>query len=512
MSKRRPTDTSEASPASTSATAFSKSVSITEAVLDMSAQPRTVNPEFFTQSLFAFGTDSGQHARFGPAPPGTAMNTQHGSGPQVPAVSSPDFQQDFTSQPMAHGMSTDTDLLMGLFGNDARAALPPSRTPMPNLTGDALPGTCSSQGGFMACFDADGNALAVGIDPASYINGINEWHHEQSRLVSAGTYPPPDQACRNMMPSAPPSMVSGLSAFEPPQPLTRQNSFWDCRDDVYMTRNASSQSYHADGVSFQDVALQLAKDDALSISPTSSSELFSMNLDSMPDSGYAAFPIDNAMFLSPPTSHPMKRSDSNPSYASARSSASDPERSLRDTLTKQLGNGKMTKIRPKLASTSTPKLVASSLGHGTKGKVRLQPRIPYRRPRGPKVFCAQCNEQPEGFRGDHELRRHVNGKHKVVVKKFVCRDPASVGLSSAVSVLQPLSECKACSSHKEYGTDYNAAAHLRRTHFKPKAPRGSNKKPDDEKRGGMGGGSWPPMAELKLWIGEISVVCGGNGR
>jgi hypothetical protein len=50
---------------------------------------------------------------------------------------------------------------------------------------------------------------------------------------------------------------------------------------------------------------------------------------------------------------------------------------------------------------------------------------------------------------------------------------------------------------------YNAAAHLRRAHFKPKNRR---KDKDGESRGGKGGGDWPPMAELKYWMKEVKVV------
>jgi len=58
---------------------------------------------------------------------------------------------------------------------------------------------------------------------------------------------------------------------------------------------------------------------------------------------------------------------------------------------------------------------------------------------------------------------------------------------------------------KKYGAYYNAAAHLRRTHFKPKAKgaRKSSKSDDGEKRGGKGGGDWPPMSELKYWMKEV---------
>jgi len=59
---------------------------------------------------------------------------------------------------------------------------------------------------------------------------------------------------------------------------------------------------------------------------------------------------------------------------------------------------------------------------------------------------------------------------------------------------------------KKYGAYYNAAAHLRRAHFKPKQRcRGKSAKVEEklEKRGGKGGGDWPPMPELKRWMKEV---------
>jgi hypothetical protein len=84
-----------------------------------------------------------------------------------------------------------------------------------------------------------------------------------------------------------------------------------------------------------------------------------------------------------------------------------------------------------------------------------------------------------------------------------------------------LHNCKACRTHKKYGAYYNAAAQyvissphafntnqesLRRAHFNPRK-RGRKAKSDAEKRGGKGGGSWPPMEELKEhWIREVEEV------
>ncbi|KAG5979039.1 hypothetical protein E4U55_005638 [Claviceps digitariae] len=357
----------------------------------------------------------------------------------------------------------------------------------------------------LARLDESDNAPEVGIHPGSYLFA-KDWFEEQSYPSAAGTYSSPDGACSNFLSSAPLSMESGISDVDYLQPLSRQNSARNGSGGVYMATYMSSQSYQTREVSVQDPIPTLKQDHHYATSPDSHPDLIAIGSSFAPFHDCPVSSINNSVFLSPPTSYLMQRSVSNRSSASGRSLASNAESRPLDTLTKQLASGKVAKIRPRfpgrpLSSALSP----SNIKHRARGTAQLQ-RCPYRRPRGPKVFCTQCNEQPEGFRGEHELRRHISAKHSAVVKKYVCRNPASVGLSSTVSVIQPLSDCKACTSGKEYGIDYNAAAHLRRTHFRPKPPRGRNKKPDAEKRGGKGGGSWPTMAELKPWIMEVSVA------
>ena len=110
------------------------------------------------------------------------------------------------------------------------------------------------------------------------------------------------------------------------------------------------------------------------------------------------------------------------------------------------------------------------------------------------TFCQFCNDQPQGFHGDHELRRHIERHHTQIRRVWVCRDASESG--------RFLINCKACRTGKTYGANYNAAAHLRRAHFNPcKNKRGGRGK-KSEGRGGMGGGSWPSMEFLKDWMFE----------
>ena len=199
------------------------------------------------------------------------------------------------------------------------------------------------------------------------------------------------------------------------------------------------------------------------------------------------------------------------SASSAKSTHSQRLRA-KDSLQRQIAAGTQL-LAPKPAA--DPNKPESNSQQGTKagkdGKVAVT-KAKYERPKHPKVKCGQCDEYPDGFRGEHELRRHTEAKHGSTVKKFICVDPASQGLKTEYTPFTPLDKCKHCRGGKEYGAYYNAAAHLRRAHFCKKAPRAkgpktgnSNEAETSERRGGKGGGDWPPMAELKKWMEEKSV-------
>ncbi|KAL6869016.1 hypothetical protein ACO1O0_000339 [Amphichorda felina] len=138
-------------------------------------------------------------------------------------------------------------------------------------------------------------------------------------------------------------------------------------------------------------------------------------------------------------------------------------------------------IRQRGAETTKPFLVQlPSINQATENSGRLE--APFRSSR----------PSWEGFRGEHELRRHTDAKHAALVKRWVCKEPESQAPTAPQPVV-PLSKCKACLTQKNYGAYYNAAAHLRRAHFNPH-------------RGGKASGDWPPMSVLKDWMQEVRHV------
>ena len=110
-----------------------------------------------------------------------------------------------------------------------------------------------------------------------------------------------------------------------------------------------------------------------------------------------------------------------------------------------------------------------------------------------------CDEKPEGYRGEHELRRHQARAHGKIRKVWVC-----IEKTEGSDFLQG---CDNCKKLKKYNAYYNAAAHLRRRHFnaKPKGEKSSRKLKPEEKRGGKGGGREPAMEELKKWMVEFEI-------
>tara|TARA_R110002003_G_scaffold288_4_gene18352 strand:- start:21272 stop:22009 length:738 start_codon:yes stop_codon:yes gene_type:complete len=122
-----------------------------------------------------------------------------------------------------------------------------------------------------------------------------------------------------------------------------------------------------------------------------------------------------------------------------------------------------------------------------------------------RLKCPVCTDYPDGFRSEHELRRHTNRVHRKTRKVWVTID------SSPDKTF--LANCKACQTGKKYNECYNAASHLRRMHFHPHK-RGERKMTAAEaRRGGKPGDLDPPMDVLKTnWLREVDEIIGGDNE
>lgn len=344
---------------------------------------------------------------------------------------------------------------------------------------------------------------SVGVSPEIFLAGLGA---DQPYLASTGSDFSPLDLGGNVPASQCPSMVSWGSTEGGLTPLTRQNSFMGDThiSGVEMSRgwtsggSQSSRGLAADEMMFSSQGHQfkgpnmmtdyeylgVGTNHAFEMSPSTSSSAQSQSLFSSPADGIG-------------DSSAMERCQSNESTLSTRSTASA-KRRHKEALSRVIKTSQETKLAPKPHAPSLTR-VHATIPSKKDGKVAV-PKSSYQRRKPVKVFCNQCTEHPDGFRGEHELRRHLSAKHEGIVKKFICRDPATAGIHTDLVAVKPLSECKQCNAKKHYGAYYNAAAHLRRQHFNPRMARGKGR--SDEKRGGKGGGHWPLMTDLKAWFEE----------
>lgn len=227
------------------------------------------------------------------------------------------------------------------------------------------------------------------------------------------------------------------------------------------------------------------------------------------------------------TSQDMSRTTSTQSSSSSSSSVASTKTSTRRL--KQIENSKQPIIPRRhvipinSGPTSSPPSTNNSKPSTNTSTTKLAlPKQPYQRPSHPKLLCPHCNAYPKGFRGDHELNRHLERAHARKRKVWICVEPSqnpdhkpptttkpanTAATPQPCQPLKPLSICKQCKQGKQYNVYYNAAAHLRRAHFCPRKRGRKAKGEIREIRAGKAGGDWPAIEALKLggWLREVVV-------
>ncbi|KAI0413001.1 hypothetical protein F5X98DRAFT_302029 [Xylaria grammica] len=497
-----------------------------------------------SQKVFSSGSTSGKSHHPHHVDPRTSHPYHHGDEPHPHAVKRPRTmsQQTPSSQKMDRAASNLSTRSAGPFTGSTPVSPPPTYQATgfqarhaeqgSYLMNDSLvpPQTFASlmqhipadhhhqqqlqqqqqQHGLSTLAEMGSLSTSVLVDPADWLAAHEDPSSDFVMPFTGASHPSDmDISHANMSVSVCGSMTSGPTYENNTAPMTRQNSQFDSHSAVGGVRMVSMGSQMSQGQDFYAECSQQTTEysDASSLlgKPASCEDaLFAVgsSLAALAGHHYASTPHDG-LLVSPD----MERSLSSTSTASAKSTSSSLSARAKDTLKQQNHRAQNAPLKPKPSVDENKAEPPSDEKNDGKAVIA---KAKYVRPRQPKVFCELCDEHKDGFRGEHELRRHKDAKHQTLVKKFICVDPQEMGLPVNVQVVNPLSKCKACKAQKKYGAYYNAAAHLRRTHFKEKPSRTKNRNAganggDDDKRGGKGGGDWPSMHELKNWMREMYV-------
>jgi len=308
----------------------------------------------------------------------------------------------------------------------------------------------------------------------------------------------PSQSYQSDVPHSPATSTSGASltsaSTAPSEPMSRSITN-EAMYGLDMLRLSSTYSY----ISECDLSNPTDPDEYGKLAASLNHPSFDPQHPPVPPS--QSFPQNYSQVYFP-SSTEMEHSPSQESVASSASSHSSQSSRMSQRVHEQNVQSKNRRLAPKMERNDSssskgacePQLVKFTASDGTvqhKIEISRAERLPTQRK---ATFCKYCDDQPNGFHGEHELRRHIERQHTQRRKVWVCKDNSPDG--------KFLSHCKQCRSNKAYGANYNAAAHLRRTHFNPCRFKRGGKGKVSENRGGKGGGDQPSMEVLKDWMYE----------
>ena len=368
------------------------------------------------------------------------------------------------------------------------------------------------------------------------VEGVDGLSHYDPSSMSSYMYDMCVPTAQNVSPSTSISSNLSVPSFTPSsENMSRQSSMTDTSlvGDVGMLRvDSSISACTSDTIPFpyeQDQDLDASLLSCMTEKPSSSQTITGFNFGESNASqllskvGYG-FPQEISFCDSSPSVVGMtERQDMifdqgedmrRISSEASTSSTSSAELKANQRRRKHIENGKRI-----IVSKSLPDGPKSCSQHQSDSKVRpLKPqepgtkrkepiaKAPYIRPQHPKLFCPSCKEFPNGYRGDHELRRHIDRAHAAKRKVWICVNP-NITTKEGWKPRQPLDICKQCKQGKQYNVYYNAAAHLRRAHFCPRKRGRRARGEERESRAGKAGGDWPPIEWLKAngWLKEIEV-------
>ncbi|KAL8966465.1 MAG: hypothetical protein Q9183_003365 [Haloplaca sp. 2 TL-2023] len=114
----------------------------------------------------------------------------------------------------------------------------------------------------------------------------------------------------------------------------------------------------------------------------------------------------------------------------------------------------------------------------------------------PRFMCPHCNDNPDGFTMQHNLKLHIAKYHLEKRRVWCCRENSQAG-----EIIPRFKSCVLCAGGKKWFECASAATHLRKFHFN-NSDTGKGKLNNAKNVRIRSNGGWPPMDYLKQFLEE----------